>query len=149
MNKIKFTLLAIFPGIALALLLMMAFTTLLNADNVNAPEPITKAIEPQVIEPLIIKVYARAFNAYGNDINGVDYGPGYVVISDKSEIPIYSLLDIDIYGECQAIGVSNKLAKDEIRLWYNSPSKVMLFEPQMAFVRVLGMGDTPVKERMK
>jgi len=91
----------------------------------------------------IVKVRATAFCQYGYDSNGIDYGPGYVIISSQSEIPLYSLLDIDIYGEAQAIGVSDELAKDEIELWYNAPSKIPMFGEQEAYVRVLEKGDKP------
>jgi len=93
----------------------------------------------------IIKVAATAFNEYGHDANGIDYGPGYVIISTESEMPLYSLLDIDVYGPCQAVATSNKLAKDEVKLWYNAPSKVKMFGEQEAYVRVLEKGDIPHK----
>ena len=94
-------------------------------------------------EPQIIQVTATAFNEYGHDTNGIDYGPGYVITSTESEIPLYSLLDIDIYGPCQAVGVSPYLTKDEVKLWYNGTSKVTMFGTQTAYVRVLEKGDRP------
>jgi 3D (Asp-Asp-Asp) domain-containing protein len=118
--------------IFLLIMLTGAFITLLNADKIDS--------EP---EPQIIKVTATAFNIYGHDPNGIDYGPGYVIISTESEIPLYSLLDIDIYGPCQAVGVSPYLTKDEVKLWYNGTSKVTMFGTQTAYVRVLEKGDRP------
>ncbi len=109
------------------------------ADKAKA-EPLAKPEQHQV---QIIKVQASAFNIYGHDANGIDYGPGYVIISTESEIPLYSLIDIDICGECQALGVSPYLAKDEIQIWYNAPSDIPLFGTQTAYVRIIGKGDTP------
>jgi len=120
--------------IFLLIMLTGAFITLLNADKIDS--------EP---EPQIIKVTATAFNIYGHDPNGIDYGPGYVIISTESEIPLYSLLDIDIYGPCQAIAMSDKLAKDEVKLWYNAPSDIPLFGTQTTYVRIMGKGDTPCR----
>ena len=107
------------------------------ADKAKA-EPLAK---PEQQQAQIIKVKATAFNEYGHDANGIDYGPGYVIISTESDIPLYSLLDIDVYGECQALATSDKLAKDEILLWYNSPSDIPLFGEQPAYARILGKGD--------
>jgi len=128
--------------IFIILMLTIGFFTLTNADKIDrvspaAPEP------PQQEQVEIIKVTATAFNEYGRDSNGIDYGPGYVIISTESEIPLYSLLDIDIYGPCQAIATSDKLAKDEIKLWYNAPSDIPMFGTQTAYVRVLEKGDKP------
>ena len=109
------------------------------ADKAKA-EPLAK---PEQQQAQIIKVKATAFNEYGHDANGIDYGPGYVIISGQSEIPLYSLLDIDIYGPCQAVGVSPYLTKDEVKLWYNGTSKVTMFGTQTAYVRVLEKGDRP------
>jgi 3D (Asp-Asp-Asp) domain-containing protein len=117
-------------------------------------KPMSKPIiEPPTVAPpeppqvQIIKVKATAFNIYGHDSNGIDYGPGYMIVSSQSEIPLYSLLDIDIYGEAQAIGVSDKLAKDEIKLWYNAPSKIPMFGEQEANVKILEKGDKPHDNR--
>jgi len=129
------------PTIAvLFLMLALLFPTLIYADKIDEIA-ITEPPEPQQVQ--IIKVRATAFNEYGHDSNGIDYGPGYVIISSQSEIPIYSLLDIDVYGPCQAVATSDRLAKDEIQLWYNAPSKVPMFGQQEAFVRVLEEGDRP------
>ena len=120
------------PAITFLLIMLAgAFITLPNAEKIDS-----KPVEPQ-----IIKVTATAFNIYGHDPNGIDYGPGYVIISTESEIPLYSLLDIDVRGECQALGVSPYLAKDEIKIWYNAPSDIPLFGTQTAYVRILGEGD--------
>ena len=128
--------------IFIILMLTIGFFTLTNADKIDrvspaAPEP------PQQEQVEIIKVTATAFNEYGHDANGIDYGPGYCIISSQSEIPLYSLLDIDVYGPCQAIATSDKLAKDEIKLWYNAPSDIPMFGTQTAYVRVLEKGDKP------
>jgi len=108
---------------------------------IDKPSKLTPTPLPQQVQ--IIKVQATAFNIYGHDANGIDYGPGYVIISTESDIPLYSLLDIDIYGPCQAIATSDKLAKDEIKLWYNAPSDIPLFGTQTAYVRVIEKGDIP------
>jgi len=121
-------------------MLAILFQVLICADKIDSESPAKPPIPQQV---QIIKVQATAFNEYGYDANGIDYGPGYVVISSQSEIPLYSLLDIDVYGEAQAIGVSDKLAKDEVKLWYNAPSKIPMFGEQTAYVRVLEKGDMP------
>ena len=126
--------------IFLLIMLTVGFITLSNADKIDDTLP---AIESPAPEPQIIKVTATAFNEYGHDANGIDYGPGYVIISTESEIPLYSLLDIDIYGPCQAVGVSPYLTKDEVKLWYNGTSKVTMFGTQTAYVRVLEKGDRP------
>jgi 3D (Asp-Asp-Asp) domain-containing protein len=120
------------------IMLTLLAITLLNADKIDskpAPEP----------QPQPIKVTATAFCQYGQDETGIDFGPGYCIISDQSEIPLYSLLDIDIYGECQAVAKSDKLAKDEVKLWYNAPSKVPMFGTQTAYVRIIGEGDKPCR----
>ena len=122
----------------LFILLAIFFQTLIFADKIDSEPPTKPPPEPHV---QIIKVTATAFCEYGYDSNGIDYGPGYVIISTESEIPLYSLLDIDVYGPCQAVRVSDKLAKDEVQLWYNAPSKVDMFGQQTAYVRVLGEGD--------
>ncbi|MFA7171560.1 MAG: hypothetical protein WC180_06225, partial [Candidatus Paceibacterota bacterium] len=110
----------IIPAIIFLLIMLTgAYITLSNADKIDS-----KPINPPEQQVQIIKVKATAFNIYGHDVNGIDYGPGYVIISTESEIPLYSLLDIDIYGPCQAVGVSPYLTKDEVKLWYNGTSKV-------------------------
>ena len=128
--------------IFIILMLTIGFFTLTNADKIDrvspaAPEP------PQQEQVEIIKVTATAFNEYGYDPNGIDYGPGYVIISTESEIPLYSLLDVDVRGECQALGISPYLAKDEIKIWYNAPSDIPMFGTQTAYVRILEKGDKP------
>jgi 3D (Asp-Asp-Asp) domain-containing protein len=136
MKKMKLILLVIFPGLALILFLMMIVRT-------TVPEDKPLEVVETINNVPIVKVQAAAFCEYGVDSKGLDYGPGYCIVSAQGEIPLYSLLDVDIYGEAQAVATSDKLAPDQIRLWYNAPSKVLMFEPQMAFVRVLGMGDRP------
>ena len=127
----------------LVIIMWIIVITAIVAMNKPIIEPPAKPPEPQQVQ--IIKVKATAFNIYGHDSNGIDYGPGYVIVSSQSEIPLYGLLDIDIYGPCQAIAKSDKLEKDEVQLWYNSPSDVRLFGEQEAWVRVLEMGDRPHK----
>lgn len=122
--------------------LMAASAVYFYADEIDA-QPVEVQQETPASAEHIITCQAEAFNAYGHDANGVDYGPGYVIISDQSEIPLYSLLEIDQYGEGQAIGISSELAKDEIRLWYNAPSKVPMFGRQTVQVTVKGEGDKP------
>jgi 3D (Asp-Asp-Asp) domain-containing protein len=90
-----------------------------------------------------VTMQATAFNAYGWDENGIDYGPGYCIISGGSDIPLCSLLEIDQYGECQVIATSDTLKADEIQLWYNAPSKVKLFGQQEVQVKIKGEGDKP------
>jgi len=123
--------------LATVTLLCLFVWTLHDADKIDGVQPTTPP------EPQIIKVTATAFCEYGHDTNGIDYGPGYVIISTESEIPLYSLLDVDVHGPCQAVAMSDKLAKDEVRLWYNAPSDIPLFGTQTAYVRVLGKGDVP------
>ena len=128
----------------LALIIFMWALTIYVVIAFNKPDnksPTSNPPEPQQVQ--IIKVKATAFNLYGHDANGIDYGPGYVIISGQSEIPLYSLLDIDLYGPCQAVATSDELAKDEVKLWYKSPSDVRLFGTQDAYVRVLEKGDIP------
>jgi len=130
----------------LALIIFMWALTIYVVVAFNRPDSETPVItSPEPPQVQIIKVTAQAFNEYGHDANGIDYGPGYVIISTESEIPLYSLLDIDVYGPCQAIATSDKLAKDEIKLWYNAPSDIPMFGTQTAYVRVLEEGDRPHK----
>jgi len=86
---------------------------------------------------------APAFCEYGWDDNGIDYGPGYCIISNQSEIPLYSLLVIDQYGEGQALAESAELAPDEIQVWYNAESKIPMFGRQEVKVKIEGVGDRP------
>ena len=125
--------------IFIIIMLTGTLMSLSNADRIDGVQPVS----PPEQQVQIIKVQASAFNLYGHDANGIDYGPGYVIISGQSEIPLYSLLDIDVYGPCQAIATSDKLAKDEIKLWYNAPSDIPMFGTQTAYVRVLEKGDKP------
>jgi len=126
---------------AMLILVIIMWIIVISATiTMNKPTASQPAPEPQ---PQIIQVTATAFCQYGHDKNGIDYGPGYVIISSQSEIPLYSLLDVDVCGECQALGISDKLAKDEIKIWYNAPSDIPLFGTQTAYVRILGKGDTP------
>ena len=128
----------------LALVIFMWALTIYVVVAFNRPDSETPVItSPEPPQVQIIKVTAQAFNEYGHDANGIDYGPGYVIVSSQSEIPLYSLLDIDLYGPCQAVATSDELAKDEVKLWYNSPSDVRLFGTQDAYVRVLEKGDKP------
>jgi len=93
----------------------------------------------------ILTMQAMAFCSYGWDANGIDYGPGYVVVSSYSDIPLYSLLEIDQYGEGQVISVSEGLATNEILVWYNAPSKIEMFGRQTVKVKVMEKGDMPCK----
>lgn len=122
--------------------LMAASVVYYYADEIDA-QPVEAQQETPASAEQIIICQAEAFNAYGHDANGVDYGPGYVIISDQSDIPLYSLLEIDQYGEGQAVSSSAELAKDEIRLWYNAPSKVPMFGRQTVQVKVKEEGDKP------
>ena len=99
--------------LAIVTLLCLFVWVLHDADKIDGIQP---TVPPEPPQEQIIKVTATAFNIYGHDANGIDYGPGYVIISTESEIPLYSLLDIDICGEAQALGVSDRLAKDEIKI---------------------------------
>jgi len=127
--------------IFIIIMLTGTLMSLSNADRIDGVQPVS----PPEHQVQIIKVQASAFNLYGHDANGIDYGPGYVIISDQSEIPLYNLLDIDLYGPCQAVATSDELAKDEVKLWYKSPSSVRLFGEQVGYARVLEMGDRPHK----
>ena len=131
------------PRPLLCALLIILFLMAASAVNFYADEIDAQPVEAQQIQPTeqALTMQATAFNAYGHDANGIDYGPGYVIISDKSEIPLYSLLEIDQYGEGQALAVSAELAKDEIQLWYNAPSKVGMFGRQTVKVITKGVGD--------
>jgi len=129
----------IFMVIMLAILTIALF----NADKIDG-EP------PTANQPLIsqtsktITCQATAFNAYGVDSNGIDYGPGYCIVSSYSDIPLYSLLEIDQYGEGQVMAKSAGLEKNEILVWYNAPSKVDMFGQQTVKVKVMEKGDMPI-----
>ncbi len=139
MNSIKPTILI------LILLAITAYFVLANAEKIDdtalkADLEVTVSL-PEPCETRTMQ--ATAFNAYGWDENGIDYGPGYCIVSSESEIPLYSLLEIDQYGEGQAIATSDTLKANEIQVWYNSPSKVRLFGQQEVQVKILGEGDKP------
>ena len=137
MNSIKPTILI------LILLIITAYFVLANADKIDCIIPETET-EPQQSEQ-ILTLQATAFNAYGWDENGIDYGPGYCIVSSYSDIPLYSLLEIDQYGEGQVIATSDTLKANEIQVWYNAPSKVGVFGTQTVQVKILGKGDIPCR----
>ena len=137
MNSIKPTILI------LILLIITAYFVLANADKIDCIIPETET-EPQQSEQ-ILTLQATAFNAYGWDTNGIDYGPGYCIVSSESDIPLYSLLEIDQYGEGQVIATSDTLKANEIQVWYNAPSKVGVFGTQTVQVKILGKGDIPCR----
>ena len=136
--RTKIILLIVFPGISLLLFFLML------SNQPALPEEPPAA--PPVPEVQIVKVQATAFCEYGHDANGIDYGPGYCIISTRGEIPLYLLLAVDIYGEAQAVAVSDQMSPNEIKIWYNAPSKIPMFGEQTAYVRVLGAGDKPHKD---
>ena len=139
MNSIKPTILI------LILLAITAYFVITNADKLD--EAALKAdleVTVSLPEPCeTVTMQATAFNAYGWDENGIDYGPGYCIVSSESEIPLYSLLEIDQYGEGQAIATSDTLKANEIQVWYNAPSKVNMFGTQTVQVKIKGEGDKP------
>lgn len=112
MTKIKLIFLASFPVIIYVLLIMLAY-------DLKSALPEDKPVPPAEVQ--IIQVTARAFCEYGFDAKGNDYGPGYVIVSDKGEIPPGSYLDIDLCGQAQVMAVSDN---------------VPLFGVQEAWVRV-------------
>jgi len=139
MNIIKPTILI------LILLTITAYFVITNAEQIDetalkADLEVTVSL-PEPCETLTMQ--ATAFNAYGWDENNIDYGPGYCIVSSESEIPLYSLLEIDQYGEGQVIATSEALNANEIQVWYNSPSKVKLFGQQKVQVKIKGEGDKP------
>lgn len=131
-------------GFILIIMLLAALTVNFYAPVIDG-EPEVKAEQETAAEPTnpILTMQAEAFSTYGWDTNGIDYGPGYAIISTESEIPLCSLLVIDQYGEAQAIATSDELAPDEIKLWYNAPSKVPMFGRQTVQVKIVEKGDTP------
>ncbi len=137
MNSIKPTILI------LILLIITAYFVITNADKLD--ETALKAdLEVTVSLPESCEIrtmQATAFSAYGWDDNGIDYGPGYCIVSSESDIPLYSLLEIDQYGEGQVIATSDTLKVNEIQLWYNAPSKVDVFGQQEVQVKIKGEGD--------
>ena len=139
MNSLKPTILI------LILLIVAAYFVLANAEKID--ETALKAdLEATVSlpEPCETRtMQATAFNAYGWDGNGIDYGPGYCIVSSESDIPLYSLLEIDQYGEGQVIATSDTLKANEIQVWYNAPSKVGVFGTQTVQVKIKGEGDKP------
>lgn len=139
MNSFKPTILI------LILLAVTAYFVLINAAKMDdtalkADLEVTVSL-PEPCETRTMQ--ATAFNAYGWDASGIDYGPGYCIVSSESEIPLYSLLEIDQYGEGQAIGISDELDTDEIRLWYNAPSKAPMFGRKTVQVKIKEKGDRP------
>ncbi len=131
--------------IVLLLLLLAGFGVLYYAAHISSEpsSPVPEQVEQVELTEQVLTMQASAFNAYGVDGNGIDYGPGYCIISSHSDIPLYSLLEIDQYGEGQVTAQNQSLAKNEILLWYNAPSKVELFGQQTVKVKVLGKGDIP------
>ena len=130
-------------GAILFLVFLTTVAVIFYARNINAkPVLENKAIVVEQAEPTLT-MQATAFCTYGWDKNKIDYGPGYCIVSSKGEIPLYALLEIEPYGEGQAIAVSDKLAPDEIQVWYNAPSKVSMFGRQEVKVKVKEKGDTP------
>lgn len=139
MNSIKPTILI------LILLIITAYFVLANAEKIDdtalkADLEVTVSL-PEPCETRTMQ--ATAFSAYGWDENGIDYGPGYCIVSSESDIPLYSLLEIDQYGEGQVIATSDTLKANEIQLWYNAPSKVDMFGTQTVQIKILGEGDIP------
>ena len=124
-------------ALLIILFLIAACAVIFYADEIDA--------QPAEVPPpeFELTMQATAFCEYGWDNDGLDYGPGYCIISDKSEIPLYSLLEIDQYGQAQAVASSAELAPNEIRLWYNAPSKVEMFGRQTVQVKVYEKGDIP------
>ena len=141
MNSIKPTILI------LILLIITAYFVLANAEKMD--ETALKAdLEVTVSLPESCEtrtMQATAFNAYGWDESGIDYGPGYCIVSSESDIPLYSLLEIGQYGEGQVIATSDTLKANEIQVWYNAPSKVGVFGTQTVQVKILGKGDIPCR----
>ena len=129
----------------LILLAVTAYFVLINAAKMD--DTALKAdleVTVSLPEPCEIRtMQATAFNAYGWDESGIDYGPGYCIVSSESDIPLYSLLEIDQYGEGQVIATSDTLKANEIQVWYNAPSKVGVFGTQTVQVKILGKGDKP------
>ena len=116
--------------ILLLLLLLTGFGVLYYAANISrepSHPPVPGQTEQVETADPPLTMQAVGFNAYGVGGNGIDYGPGYCIISSYSDIPLYSLLKIDQYGEGQVIVKNEGLEKNEILLWYNAPSKVELF----------------------
>ena len=135
MTKTKIIYLISFPVCVIILLFMML-------GEFNRALPVDKPVPVETVNDVqIVQVTARAFNLYGTDANGIAYWHGYVVVSSKGEIRLGDYLDIDKYGPCQAMAVSDKLASNEVLLWYNSPSDVRNFGVQQAWARVLGEGE--------
>ena len=95
-------------ALLIVMFLMAASAVYYYADEIDAQPVEIEQETPAPAEQIII-CRAEAFNVYGHDANGVDYGPGYVIISDQSDIPLYSLLEIDQYGEGQVLAVSAEL----------------------------------------
>lgn len=130
-------------GFILIIMLLAALTVNFYAPVIDGELKTAAAKPEQPEQEQTLTMQAEAFSTYGWDADGIDYGPGYAIISTESEIPLYSLLVIDQYGEAQAIAASGELAPDEIKLWYNAPSKVAMFGRQTVQVKIMEKGDTP------
>jgi 3D (Asp-Asp-Asp) domain-containing protein len=125
-------------GLIIITLLLAAYAVIFYARSGDA-ETMPKSIPAGKT----LTMQATAFCEYGWDKDGLDYGPGYCIVSSKGEIPPYSLLEINQYGEAQAVAVSDELTPDEIQLWYNAPSDVPMFGQQEVKVKIKGKGDIP------
>ena len=132
MTKTKIVYLISFPTAIIILLFM-----LLGEYNKVLPEDKPIPAEPQ---PHIIQVVARGFCDYGWDKAGNEYGTGYVIVSAHGAIPLGSYLDIDLFGEAQAMTTTTSLAESEILVWMQSPSEAKAFGEQTAGVRIVEVG---------
>lgn len=122
-------------------LLLTALAVIFYARSLD-DKPITPVVEQK---EQTLTMQAMAFCFYGWDDNGIDYGPGYCIVSSYSDIPLYSLLKIDQYGEGQVLAKSEGLEEHEILVWYNAPSKVDMFGQQEVKVKIKREGDKPCK----
>ena len=132
MTKTKAVYLISFPVCIIVLLSLML------GEYAAFPQDKPIPAEPQ---PHIIQVVARGFCDYGWDKAGNEYGTGYVIVSAHGPIPLGSYLDIDLFGEAQAMTTTTSLAANEILVWMQSPSEVKAFGEQTAWVRILGEGE--------
>ena len=128
LTKTKIVYLISFPAVVIILLSLML------GEYAAFPQDKPIPAEPQ---PHIIQVVARGFCDYGWDKAGNEYGLGYVIVSDKGEIPLGAYLDIDLFGEAQAMTTTTSLAANEILVWMQSPSEVKAFGEQTAWVRIV------------
>ena len=131
MDKIKWICLATFPVIIYILLFWLAYDL-----KKALPED-----KPITTEPQIVQVVARGFCEYGHDRAGNAYGPGYVIVSAYGFIPLGANLDVDLFGQCQAVSSTTDLASNEIKVWMQSPSEVAAVGYQEAWVQVLEKGE--------